>query len=87
MTTASPSGIAATPRETAICRRLVPQREAVDWWRAYLEIVDSTFCPTSVRRVVEMLDVDEPNENTDDRDHLCKHVAEIIQLLLQGCWL
>ena len=34
-----------------------------------------------------MLDVDEPNENTDDRDHLCEHVAEIIQLLLQGCWL
>lgn len=36
-----------------------------------------------MQRIVEMLDVDKPNQSTNDRDNFRKHITKIIQLLLE----
>ena len=41
----------------------------------------------AVRRVAEVADVDEPDEDADGRDDLCELVAEVVELLLEGCGL
>jgi len=34
--------------------------------------------------IPEVSNVDEPHEDADDRDDLCEHVTEVVQLTLQG---
>lgn len=34
-------------------------------------------------RVREMSDIDNPNENTNDRNDFCQHVAEVVEFALE----
>lgn len=36
-------------------------------------------------RVVEVTNVDEPDEDTDDTDYLCQGVSKVVQFPLQRC--
>ena len=71
MTTARPSGIAATPRETAICiLKLEIVHENLSYEILYLQIVDCALGPSSMSIIVEMLNIDNPYKNTNDHDNL-----------------
>mmetsp|Transcript_2324 Transcript_2324/g.8265 ORF Transcript_2324/g.8265 Transcript_2324/m.8265 type:complete len:645 (-) Transcript_2324:205-2139(-) len=48
-----------------------------------LEVVHSTSEEATMLRVVEVIDVDEPDENADDEDHLREELAKVVQLLLK----
>ena len=51
-----------------------------------LEVVDGALGPVAAERgIVEVTDVDQPNENTDSGDDLGQAVTEIVQLLLKRC--
>ena len=50
----------------------------------HLEVVDSSLEKSSVRRIGEVSDVDEPDENTDDGDDFGERVSELIELPLEG---
>ena len=81
MTTASPSGIAATPRDTAIYAKHQWKSSMVDL-QIYLEIIDRTLYPATMRRIIEMSYIDQPHEYTYDCYNFCQHVAEVVQFLL-----
>ena len=50
-----------------------------------LEVVDGALDPgATVGRVVEVSNVDGPDGNTDESDHLGELLAELVQLLLEG---
>lgn len=52
--------------------------------RTDLEVVDGALGDTSVTRIIEVANVDDPNEDADDSDDLGEEVAEIVYLLLEG---
>jgi len=49
----------------------------------YLQIVDRTLGKSTMRRVAEIPDIDDPNQHANSRDNLRQHIPKIIQLLLQ----
>lgn len=49
-----------------------------------LEIVDGALGPATVAGVVEVGDVDEPDQDADDSNDLGQAVTEVVELLLQG---
>src|SRR6266498_5801058 len=83
MTTARPSGMAATPRDTAIYRTRIRTRKFIGVVEPHFQVVDCALCPASMGRIIEMLNVDEPNQNADNRDYFRKHIAKIVELLFQ----
>lgn len=50
----------------------------------YFEVIDSAVKHATVDGIPEVLEVDEPNENTNGTDYFGKHVAKIIELALEG---
>ena len=48
-----------------------------------LKVVDSALGEAAMRGVVEVADVDEPDEDADGRDNLRELVAKVVQLLLE----
>ncbi|KAI6760189.1 hypothetical protein HG531_013390 [Fusarium graminearum] len=49
-----------------------------------LQVVDGTLGPVTVTRVVEVGDINEPDQDADDSNDLGQFVTEIVKLLLQG---
>ena len=52
-----------------------------------LEVVDSTVDYTAVGRIPEVLEINDPDENTNDRNNFGECVAKVIQLAFKGCLL
>ena len=50
---------------------------------AYLQVVDGTLGERAVGRIVEMGDVDEPDEDTDNGNDLGESVSKVVELLLE----
>ena len=51
-----------------------------------LEVVDCALGPVAAERgIVEVTDVDQPNENTDSGDDLGQTVTKVVQLFLERC--
>ena len=50
-----------------------------------LEVIDGSLEDTVVRWIRKVANIDEPDENTDDRDDLCEHVAKVVEFTLEGC--
>ena len=48
------------------------------------EVIDSTMKRATVGWIPEVLEVDDPDENTNDTDYFGEHVAKIIQLAFEG---
>jgi hypothetical protein len=51
--------------------------------RAYLQVVDGTFGERAVGGIVEVGNVDEPDEDTDDGNDLGESVSKVVELLLE----
>mmetsp|Transcript_18113 Transcript_18113/g.45606 ORF Transcript_18113/g.45606 Transcript_18113/m.45606 type:complete len:286 (-) Transcript_18113:502-1359(-) len=49
-----------------------------------LEVVDAALHPASQRRVLEAVDVDDPHQHADARDHLGQQLTKLVQLGLEG---
>merc|ERR1711868_170383 len=50
-----------------------------------LEVVDSSLDPgSSVSGIIEVTNVDGPDSNADESDHLGQLLTKLVQLLLQG---
>ena len=79
ITTARPSGIAATANATAILNY------SLKGTNNRLHVINSAFESSMMGRIIEVAVVDKPNEDTNDSDYSGKHVTEIVQFLLERC--
>jgi hypothetical protein len=52
-----------------------------------LEVIDSTVDCASMGWIPEVLEVDDPDEDTDDADDFGEHVTKVIQLAFERCLL
>lgn len=48
------------------------------------EVIDSSFCNTSVRRVTEISDVNHPNQDTNHCNNLRQQISKIVNFLFEG---